>query len=295
MQDNLSLYSLDYLPIPITVKDLKLFVNCVTLDLNCILSNVKIQYWKRSHWYRPFRYMDVFNGNFRSLVTALSNNASAVRKYILTFIDAWSRHTPECWVPHMTLTVRIHDYRGNPDYARITLSSIRCSKDDFALFQQIAADCLKIQIFPDMQHTFSDTLIKQNCDNALNNPILREQISSSIYSGKYDTALRTAFAILEDSLRQKCISAGRSEAKNQTTADLAVTAFHKDRGCLIPPWPVAIEAAQGAQLVFQGLFLYLRNAFIHNATIMGDDRTAVFECLMTIEFLLRVIEKSIIR
>lgn len=57
--------------------------------------------------------------------------------------------------------------------------------------------------------------------------------------------------IVETKLREKCLAAGSNEAQQKTGADWAVLAFNKQNGCLNPPWPIATEAHQGVQLMFQ--------------------------------------------
>ena len=105
--------------------------------------------------------------------------------------------------------------------------------------------------------------------------------------------LRSKYGDKDD--KEKCLAAGRNEAQHKTGADLAIIAFNKQNGCLNPPWPIATEAQQGVQLMFQGFFMYLRNAFAHNVVVMGEDKSSVFECISTCEFLLNIIEKSTVR
>ncbi len=69
-------------------------------------------------------------------------------------------------------------------------------------------------------------------------------------------------------------------------------AYHRDQGCLTPPWPLATEANTGAQLMFQGFFMYMRNAYMHHSVVMGTDESAVYDLLATCEFLLKVIDSS---
>ena len=127
---------------------------------------------------------------------------------------------------------------------------------------------------------------------AIRNPDLAASVSGALATRRYEEAMQNAVILVESKLRDKCVWAGRNDAKTVTGNDLAVIAYHPDTGCLRPPWPVAANAEQGAMQLFMGFIQYLRNAFGHNAVVMGGDKSSVSELLAFCEFLLRIIEKS---
>jgi hypothetical protein len=177
---------------------------------------------------------------------------------------------------------------------KATLRSHGCSPHDFEVFSKLAVKCLGLRSKAIPKPTQSEDLYSK-WKHASQNPDLFDLIDATMKAAKHDLALKAAVGLVESRLREKCVSLGRTEASHQTGADLAVTAFHKDTGCLTPPWPIATEAVHGTFLLFNGFFSYLRNAYAHHTVVMGKDITAVLECLLTCEFLLLLISKSTTR
>lgn len=196
-----------------------------------------------------------------------------------------------CWSIHQTFS---------PNYARdatptLELQSHASSRDNFDAFVSAATKVLGTQAIAAHGLTLDDTRLRERFLSRWVDPDLLAHTSGAVAARQYDVAIKAAIGVVETRLRARCVAAGRVDAKKLGGADLAVEAFHKDKGCLNPPWPVATEAATGAQLLFQGFFLYLRNAFAHHSVVMGADASAVYDALAACEFLLKVIEKSTLR
>ena len=130
---------------------------------------------------------------------------------------------------------------------------------------------------------------------SIRHPALAQAIRGPLSAKDYDGAVRAATVQVETELRQRCLAVGRAEAQGQTGSDLATTAFSDKAGCLNPPWPVATQARESAHLAFRGFFLYLRNAWGHNATVIGSDPSGVAETIEHCQYLLQVIRDSTIR
>ncbi|MGD0650474.1 MAG: TIGR02391 family protein [Verrucomicrobiia bacterium] len=287
MRDDIPHYSATYLSKDVHPDQIEAFVREVRRKFERLkLRSVEVDYNKLFS-------IGVCDGKLSHYRKAYAKRARDIRKYRLHFCDLYATrlYSP----PHVEVTVRVRDTWDNPSYPKITIDGYGCNREDFAEFLSTAVNSLGLEKYPGRASEFDDSVIEQDYERIVGNPAVRNQIMASVAGHNYDAALRTASSILEDKLRQRCIAAGRLEAAKQTGVDLAVTAFHKDRGCLKPPWPVSAEPETGAQLMFQGFFMYLRNAFMHNTVVMGEDRTAVFECLMTCGFLMSVVEASTIR
>jgi len=212
--------------------------------------------------------------------------------FSLAFHDTdYLRNTSEFY-PTLDLVVYCRGARGNISNRRICLTGYGCERWDFLEFKRIAEGNLGLVLDPTAREGFEYWCVKEDYERFMFNTTMQDQVLGSIRHGQYDAALRTAFCVVEDALRRKCMAVGKADALHQQGGELAVTAFHKDAGCLRPPWPFASEAQQGAQLMFQGFFQYLRNALIHNAEVMGKDAFSAYKCLIACEFLMTVVEKS---
>lgn len=127
---------------------------------------------------------------------------------------------------------------------------------------------------------------------AIRHPELKKKTESAMRSHDYDLALSGATILVESALRTRCLKEGCAAAGSVTGAELAVLAFTEEKGCLTPPYAVANRSAHGAFLLFQGFFLYLRNAYGHHSHVVGSDRTYVIEFLSLCDTLLSIVEGS---
>jgi Protein of unknown function (Hypoth_ymh) len=178
---------------------------------------------------------------------------------------------------------------------RLEVGAFGVRPESFELFVSIVEGVLPTQRVAAHGLTLDDTRLRERFRSRWVDPDLMSHTSGAISARQYDVAVKAAIGVVETRLRAKCVAAGRAGAQALSGMDLAIEAFHKDRGCLVPPWPVATEAQAGAQLMFQGFFLYLRNAFAHHSVVMGNDTTSVYDVLAMCEFLLKVIDKSTVR
>ena len=283
MREDTPRYSVCYASRDIEPEELEEFVAQVLRKFeNLTLDFVMIDFIRRLR-------KNVYRGKLAHYRRAHAKWKDDIRKYRLHFCGRY------CSTLYVELTVRMRDYRDTASYAKIELDGKRCNRSDFAALAEVARSTLRLEPYPGKEWGFEDSVIKQDCERAICDDQLREQTIASISDGQYDAALRTASSLVEDLLRHKCLAAGRAEAATQTGGDLAVTAFNDRSGCLSPPWPLATQAQLGVQLMFQGFFLYVRNAFVHNAVVTGQERQAIFECLMTCEFLLQLVKRSSVR
>jgi hypothetical protein len=238
---------------------------------------------------------NVYSGKLEDYRRAYTKYREDIRKFRLFFSSSSGSIENVPWYPHLELTIRLRDRKNSLSYPRVELVSYGYRLEDFEAFERATARLLMLEPLPGEMERHETMLLMDNARRMLKHETMSAQVLPSLANRHFDVALRTASSIVEDSLRQKCLSAGRSEAAGQTGPELAVTAFHPDRGCLTPPWPVATEAQHGAQLMFQGFFLYLRNAFTHRAVVLADDAVAAFGGLALCDFLLYVIENSTAR
>ncbi len=175
---------------------------------------------------------------------------------------------------------------------RIRLSGIGCERSDYERFVGIATSVLHLRKAPPAGMDWDDVALDERVSAGIINADLVDAISGALGARRYEEAMQNAVILVESKLREKCLSAGGDDAQNATGNNLAVIAYHPDTGCLRPPWPVAVNADQGVMQLFMGFIQYLRNAFGHNALVMGGDKSSVFELLAFCEFLLAIIEKS---
>ncbi len=216
-----------------------------------------------------------------------------LRKFTMSFgRPPLKPKTHDHFFPELEFVSRASDFSEDKAWPRISLHGCRCHRKDFLLFREIAVRVLELTVHPEHETEFEDGHICYLCRNASLDEVLWSHIEGSLSTRQFDVAIKAAIGVVETRLRERCVALGRIEAQKQTGSDLAVTAYHKDSGCLTPPWPLAAEAIHGAQMTFQGFFLWIRNAYAHHATVMGKNRSAVFETLMYCQFLLRILEES---
>jgi hypothetical protein len=233
----------------------------------------------------------LYNTTFKNFVSLWRDNKAIIRNYsaYLSLVnmggDALNDHV--CFFVQQSL----RNKAGAPD-GHLALGAVGCYEHAFNHFVQTAAAVLSVELAPPPGSSWHRERLRERWKREHVDIELVTHVSGAIDAGQFDTALKAAIGVVESRLRQRCIAAGNAAAADQAGADLAVTAYHRDRGCLIPPWPVATEASHGTQLMFQGFFLYLRNAYMHNASVMGADESAVYDALATCEFLLKVIDGS---
>lgn len=286
MTEDIPHYSATFESVPISTEQLSEFT---TMFLGHFPTLALAPVWIQP---RDPKRRDTWDASFDDLIKAIASEERSLRKYRLEFCDYFDLKSKCPKYPSFFLTVRLRDYRPNAPYPRVTVEGQGCWQQDYVCFMDTAVQQLGLTLHQDYPFELENSTVKAHYRRVSSDSAIFATIHGSLEAGQYDTALRTAASLIEDALRQKCIACGREEAKTQQASDLAVTAFHRDNGCLEPPWPVAVEAQLGAQMMFQGFFKYLRNAFAHNAIVMGDDRSAVLECLMLCEFLLKLINGS---
>lgn len=220
----------------------------------------------------------------------------SLRKYTIVF---QGEHFKGYCYAHLGIKVILRSKYGDKDdkddkEKSVEITGYGCNEYSFNAFVDFTLEELQLKKLHETTDSKGKSIISRY-DASILNPEILHLANPSIRSGHYDSALKLVISLVETKLREKCLAAGRNEAQQKTGADLAVLAFNKQNGCLNPPWPIATEAHQGVQLMFQGFFMYLRNAFAHNVVVMGEDNSSVFECISTCEFLLKIIEKSTVR
>ncbi len=223
----------------------------------------------------------------------IQKHYKSLRKYHIRFLGEHFKGDSYAYIG-LNVTLR-SKYRDKDDKEKcIEITGYGCHEYSFKEFVDFTLEELQLKKFHETTDSKCKSIIDRN-DASILNPDILHLTNPSIRAGHYDSALKLVISLVEAKLKEKCLAAGKTEAQYKTGADLAVLAFNKQNGCLNPPWPIATEAHQGVQLMFQGFFLYLRNAFAHNVIVMGEDDISVFECISTCEFLLNIIEKSTVR
>ncbi len=217
----------------------------------------------------------------------------SLRKYTIIFQGEYFKGN--CYA-YLGIKVILRSKYGDKDDKEkcVEITGYGCRESSFNEFVDFTIEELQLKKFYETTDSESKSIIDRY-DASIINPDILYLLNPLIRAGHYDSALKLVVSLVETKLKEKCLAAGRNEAQHKTGADLAVLAFNKQNGCLNPPWPIATEAHQGVQLMFQGFFIYLRNAFAHNVVVMGEDNSSVFECISTCEFLLNIIEKSTVR
>jgi hypothetical protein len=213
-----------------------------------------------------------------------------IRKFSVTFSaeKVNSRADAVC----VDIFVRNQGHFGEAHEKEIILSSHNCEKYDFEAFCAICEKALFLRKAPASGYDMPHGRLMDRIHSSVDHPVLLNSIRGPLSSKDYDGAIRSATVLVEDILRKRCLAEGRVDASTQTGADLAVTAFSGMTACLTPPWPLATQARDGAHLILRGFFLYIRNAWGHNAVVSGSDGTMVVDHILLCQYLLKMIENS---
>lgn len=253
------------------------------------IRSVEIKYTRKSD-----RLTDSFL-KFEDLVKLWPKLHHEMRGFEIVFSSAFDmKSSSHYYTPHLRLRQRYRTKSGD-ERLQLTLEGHSVTEDFFSISQRILGTSLKLERVPHGGKTWDELRFLRLWNHREIDPGLRNHITGAVDAGQYDTALKAAVSEVESRLREKCVAVGCQGAKGVSGADLAVLAYHKDKGCLSPPWPLATEASHGAQLLFQGFFLYIRNAYAHNSGVMERDVSCVYEMIMFCELLLRIISKSSVR
>jgi hypothetical protein len=242
----------------------------------------------------PQAFPQEFGATPKRFRRLFETHLASLRKYTFYFYPGkYDGKAPDTRVQFEMEVVRRSKF-GDQDEAErgIRLGGLGCYAHDFEAFVKVAVQTLGLQKAPPVGMHWDDVAIRDRARLAIKNSDLADAISATLAARRYEEAMQSAVILVESKLRDKCVWAGKKDAQNATGSDLAKIAFHDEQGCLRPPWPVAAQAEQGAMLLFTGFFLYLRNAFGHNAVVMGGDKSGIFELLAFCEFLLMIIDKS---
>lgn len=244
---------------------------------------------------RPEAFRDQFGASWKEFEAIATRHAAEIRKYYVVFMTE-KKFTNRAECVCLDLFVRNQGHFGEPEPKEIILSGYNCHKTDFQTYCQIAEKILFLVPAPSSGPTSAEHgFLVDRLAVSIRHPALANAIKGPLSHQDYDGAVRAATVLVEHELRQRCLAAGREEAAAQTGADLSVTAFNDKNGCLTPPWPVASQAHEGAHLVFRGFFLHLRNAWGHNAIILGSNAAGFAETIEFCQYLLHVVAASAIR
>lgn len=233
----------------------------------------------------------IYGTDFKTLDKEWTQRKSTIRSYVAYLTTRDMKGDAPADHVHYCVVQELRDKAG-VEAGALSLSAYGCGETSFLEFVDVARSALGIELAPPPGSTWERERLRARWLREHIDSELVSHISGAIDAGQFDTALKAAIGVVESRLRRRCVAVGCTAALELAGADLAVAAYHKERGCLVPPWPLAVEAAHGSQLMFQGFFLYLRNAFMHNATVMGPNDAAVYDLLATCEFLIKVIDSS---
>ena len=253
----------------------------------------------RPYEIRPFRkkpaFKDVWGPKFPEFEELFKNHQRQIRKFGLEF---WRVYGPHKNVNRIILVFRVKENADQVlpsyNYPSIILSNWEAQDTDFEKVRRVVENVLKIAL-PLLPPPDPKEELLVRYDASIRHPELRRQTCSAMRGHHYDLALSGAAILVESALKRACLKYGCNKAKFATGAELAQLAYHPTSGCMTPPYPLAAEANEGAFQLLRGFFFYLRNAYLHNATVMGDDRRYVVELLALCEALLMIIEGSTLR
>ncbi|MBK9188059.1 MAG: hypothetical protein IPM33_03790 [Phycisphaerales bacterium] len=227
---------------------------------------------------QKYRNRDLLHVTTEKLYAALSSDDGNLRKYELTYQYDECKRVVKGMMPSVTIRVQFKEKDGS-ESRRISVSGYGCHAGDYQKFIDLCIDAWNTAVVAPPGLTMAQYALSLLYNEKMFNADLGPDTTPLVNRRQYDAAVRNMAVLIEASLRQKCIDAGEVRANNQTGCTLAVTAFHPETGCLRPPWPVADDACKGMQLLLMGYFQYIRNAWAHNAVVVGEDACGVHELL----------------
>lgn len=199
----------------------------------------------------------------------------------------------------IVLTFRIKEYadkdaRNDNHYPSIKLYNYDAENYHFQKVRSTIEEVLNLKqpVQPAPDPPSQRDMLLARYDSSIRHSKLRKQTDAAMRGHRYDVAVNAAATLVETTLKNACIKYGCVKAKSATGSDLAEFAYHDKNGCMIPPYPVAKTANEGAFHLFRGFFLYVRNAFSHNAKVMGDNGRYAVDFLALCETLLVIIDGS---
>jgi hypothetical protein len=273
----------------ISIQELEKFISTVKTRLETGLGRIDIRSIE------PEEFNREYNASWEKFRSIFLDYYKSIRTYSIYFSSQKMGGRAPADFVFVKIVVCLQGKFGEDTGKEIELCGCACYPNTYKTFVEIAVQELSLKEAPPPGMDFEDESILHRWQSGTKDSSLITLTEGAIKTKQYDVAVKAAISLVESRLREKCMAAGSSNAKHQAGPDLAVTAYHKDKGCLDPPWAIASEAQQGAQLLFQGFFFYLRNAYAHHSVVMGSDKSTAYECLAICEFLMKIVEKSVPR
>lgn len=282
-----STFSEKFAYIPLSVAELKQIVELVELRFNVRAFGFTLKS------VRPERFGDSHYFNVKKIYDAIEQSPDIIRVYDIRFSRQNTKRRALADVVSLGITVTARSKFGDDDEHKkvISLEGLNCGERDFAYFKKAVCEVVKLEkYYAPGTDEYDDLLARFVKSDYIDNES-RTLISGAISTRQYELAVKAISGLVESTLRDKLESLGVTEASSCAGTELSNLAFNKANGHISPPWSVAKESEQGAQQLFNGFFLWIRNGF-HHQTKIFTSKDGILQLLTLACSLLRIINLS---
>jgi len=282
-----SRFSEKFAYIPLSVSELKQIVELVELRFNVRAFGFNLKS------VRPEKFGDSHNFNVTKIYDAIEQSSDIIRVYDIRFCsqDIKGKALADFVSLGITVTARSKFGDSDENAKAILLEGLNCCERDFAYFKKAVCEVVKLQKYYAPETDEYDDLLARFIKSDFIDNEYRTLISGAISTRQYELAIKAISGLVESTLRDKLESFGVSEASSCAGVELAKLAYNKSNGYLSPPWLIAKESYEGAHLLFNGFFLWIRNGF-HHKTKVFKSKEGILELLTLSCSLLRIINLS---
>jgi hypothetical protein len=277
----------EFMYMPLTVAKLKQIVALVELRFSVRAFGSELKS------VRPERFGHTHNFDVKEIYNAIENSSDIIRTYDIRFCNENIGKKALGDFVSLGITVTARSKFGDDDdnVKRISLRGINCYEHDFAYFKKAVFEVIELEKYYSPGTDMYDALLASFIKSDYIDNESRTLISGAISTRQYELAIKAISGLVESTLRDKLESLGVNEAYSIAGIELSNLAFNKQHGHLSPPWAVARESQEGAQLLFNGFFLWIRNGF-HHQTKIFISKDGILELLTLVCSLLRIIKLS---
>lgn len=282
-----SKFSEKFAYVPLIVANLRQIVELVELRFN-----VRAIGWTLKS-VRPERFGDHSRFDVNKIYEAIEKSPDIIRTYAIVFTSTklGSKALGDFASLEITVTARSKFGDNDENEKVIELQGLNCAEGDFRYFKKAIFEVVKLEKYYAPGTDMYDDLLANFIKSDFINNESKTLISGAISTRQYELAIKAISGLVESTLRDKLESFGVSEASSSAGVELAKLAFNKNNGYLSPPWLIAKESHEGAYLLFNGFFLWIRNGF-HHKTKVFTSKEGILELLTLSCSLLRIIKLS---
>ncbi len=282
-----SSFSESFAYIPLSVSELKQIVKLVELRFNVRAFGFSLKS------VRPERFGDSHNFDVKKIYDAIEQSPDIIRGYSIKFCS--QNIKGRALMDFVTLGIGVgmrSKFGDNDEHSKgISLQGLNCTERDFAYFKKAVCEVVKLEkYYAPGTDEYDDLLARFIKSDYIDNES-RTLISGAISTRQYELAVKAISGLVESTLRDKLESLGVTEASSCAGTELSNLAFNRTKGHLSPPWSIAKESEQGAQQLFNGFFLWIRNGFHHQTEIFAS-KDGILQLLTLSCSLLRIINLS---